>query len=231
MKSVVIVNASSVLADREIKAMIPALQKQVDRDFLPLWGDQAVPATLSFAPISDIGTLPEDIWPIFVNKHSTDASALGWHTNEDRVFGRIFAGDCIKFGISWTVDLSHELLEMLGDPDATKTFKMRDGRLAAYEACDAVEADDLSYTVDNFLVSDFVTPAYFSNGDPSGRYDYAHHLKGPCPALTPGGYMSICEPGAGWSQIQMSKRDGFAGRRALLRGFRRTIRHAQPLTA
>jgi hypothetical protein len=64
-----------------------------------------------------------------------------------------------------SMEISHEMLEMLADPGD-------DGR----EVCDPVE--DGSYRVDGVWVSDFATPAWFTDGrgpfDESRLVDHAH---------------------------------------------------------
>jgi hypothetical protein len=57
---------------------------------------------------------------------------------------------------TWTVQLSHEVVEMLVDPDLTGD-----------EVCDPVEED--AYRLDGVWVSDFVTPAWFTGG--GGPFD------------------------------------------------------------
>lgn len=225
MQNVVIVNASTLLMDEQVKAHIIPLQAQVDRDFLPAWGNKATAVSISFAPMSEIPHLdPTKCWPIFLNKHSNDPGALGWHDDQTgRIFSRVFVGDCMRYGLDWGVTLSHELLEMILDPDVSRVWKMPDGRLAALEACDAVEADALAYSsTTGIRVSNFVLPAYFSTGP--GPYDFRGDLHAPCPALTPGGYMSIRNLHGEWAQIQADRADGLASGRALMQGHRRMAR-------
>ena len=62
---------------------------------------------------------------------------------------------------SWTVTLSHELLEMLADPWINWCAQGDDGKIYALEVCDAVEADRMGYEIDGVLVSDFITPSWF----------------------------------------------------------------------
>lgn len=227
MQNVIIVNASTLLNDDQVRPAIPALQTQVDRDFLPAWKGRATQVELSFAAAKDIRRLPSDAWAIYLNRHSNDPGALGWHDDESgRIFSRVFVGDCIRDHLDWRVTLSHELLEMILDPDIKRVWQMPDGRLAALEACDAVEADELAYQpaydIAGFKVSDFVLPAYFSTG--SGPYDFRNALTAPCPALTPGGYMSIADSSGNWTQIQADRADGQPGARARNRGHRRLAR-------
>jgi hypothetical protein len=228
MRNLVVVNASPLLSDNDVQAKVAPLQTQIDRDFMPHWQHRVEPVQVQFASIHDIPNLPPDCWPIFLNRYSTDGSgALGWHDDNAgqniSVYSRVFVGDCMRFGLDWGVTLSHEALELILDPDIQQVWQMPDGRMAALEACDAVEDDALAYDVDGHKMSDFVLPAYFS-ARRYPPYDFKGHLTRPCPALTPGGYMSISDAAGNWSQIQMDEKDGLAGRRALGAGYRRLAR-------
>jgi hypothetical protein len=198
MTEILIVNASPVLADAEAEAVVAALQTWDDTMLRPAWGFD--PCTYSFM---GRGHLPDPLdprWPLFLNRYSTDPGALGWHTADPNlIYGRVFVGDCLRYGISWTVDVSHEAAEMRGNPRIDQTFRMTDGRLAMRELCDAVESDDYAIDVAGVKMSNFVLPAYFSHADP-GPYDYRGKLHGVCPSLSPGGYMAIYN-GTDWTQV------------------------------
>lgn len=192
-----VVNASPVLSDAEAAAVVPALQKWDDTMVAPAWGFEK--CVYSFMPRGKLPGPGDQRWPIFLNRHSSDPGALGWHDDQiGKVFGRVFVGDCILAGVSWTVDLSHEAAEMRGNPTLNRTWTMRDGRLALVELADPVEDDVLAIEVDGVKLSDFVLPAYFSTGP--GPYDYKGRLGAPCPSLAPGGYQSIYDAGA-WTQL------------------------------
>jgi hypothetical protein len=78
--------------------------------------------------------------------------------------GKVFVGSDIPTGYTWTVTASHELLEMLADPDINLTAFVEStassGVLYAYEVCDACEADEFGYKINGTLVSDFVFPGW-----------------------------------------------------------------------
>lgn len=209
-------------APAEVSSAIAAMQIQVDRDFYPVWKDK-IRAPIHFVYAANVHAIPAGAWPIYLNKHSTDPGALGWHDDQNgQIFSRVFVGDCRRYGLSPSVTLSHEALELILDPDIKRVWKMPDGRLAAFEACDAVESDDLAVEINGVKLSDFVLPAYFSTGTRL-PFDFGHRLTGPCPDLTPGGYMSIRDK-SGWTQVQADRLDGLAGRRALMKGWRRQAR-------
>jgi hypothetical protein len=138
--------------------------------------------------------------------------------------GRIYAADCLRAGISVSVDLSHEVLEMLGDPDCRQTMTLPDGRLAALEMCDPVESDSFGYVKGKTLVSDFILPPYFHPGAGATRFDFMSKLSGPCPILGEGGYQSLFEKGQ-WVSVFARLADGSFSYRSLRHGrnFRRAV--------
>ncbi len=221
MTAIVIVNASPTLTDAEAARIVPALQVWDDTKLAPAWGFDR--CTYHFQPWHAWHTAPvPDAWPIFLNRHSVDTGVLGYHDDATLIYGRVFVGDCLRYGISWTVDCSHEAAEMRGDPTINKTFTMANGEIAMHELCDAVESDDLAIDVGGVKLSDFVLPAYFSIAAP-GPFDYQKKLSGRCPALTAGGYMSIYN-GTDWTQITAM----LLGDRPSIRANRYPNRHRVP---
>ncbi len=201
-----VINASTVLHDDEIQPVVSALQKQVTHDFLPPWG---VNAKLTFVPNGekpDPGT-----WWLTLLDDSDQAGALGYHdlTNEGLPIGKVFAGTDLKYGTSWSVTASHELLEMLGDPNINlsvlvQKHKATAGTLYAYEVCDACEDDSFGYEIDKVLVSDFVYPSWFESFRPakSTQFDQQGKITRPLELLK-GGYIGVfnISSGSGWTQI------------------------------
>lgn len=226
-----IINQCSVLTDEQVKPIVDALQVQVHRDFAPEWG---IDADLIFVPQH---TTPDaNTWWLVLLDDSDTAGALGYHelTPTGLPIAKVFAKTDIQYGLKWSVTASHELLEMLSDPDINLTTFVQTsnttGVLYAYENCDAVEADELGYDINGVVVSDFVLPCYFQMTMPSQKWDFCGHLKGPIPSMLPGGYLSqfIVGPFAqnGWTQIHMQMLDEHAANRAdrKVDGARRTRR-------
>jgi len=201
--NVSIFNQSTVLKDEQVAAAVPALKTQVQRDFAPVWG---VDADVKFYPANEV---PLGTWQLGVFDNSDQAGALGYHdlTSDGMPFGKAFARTDMEYKSSWTVTLSHELLEMLVDPDvnlsASSPFE-RTLRFYAYEVCDACEADQYGYEIDGVLVSDFVYPAWFEYFRQVGstQFDYQKRINTPFQILTDG-YIGILDldAGIGWSQI------------------------------
>lgn len=167
-----------------------ALQIQVYRDFGPFWQVAGMPMQV----FKSIGDIPADdqAAPLIVFDTPDQSGALGWHSVDPhgRAYGRVFweiirdnGGTLIETANSMSVTLSHEALEMIGDPYVTWWADMPDGGQECLEVCDRVEAD--AYPIDGVMVSNFVGPRAFRNGD--GPYDFMRLLTSPW-QIRPGGY-------------------------------------------
>jgi hypothetical protein len=117
----------------------------------------------------------------------------------ERRWGTVFAALDLQSGGSWTVTLSHELLEMLADPWINWCAQGSDGRIYALEVCDAVETDRLGYRIDEVLVSDFITPSWFEPTR-ADRVDFKRRISKPL-QLASGGYISVLDEGGRWIQM------------------------------
>jgi hypothetical protein len=189
-RKIAIVNASTVLTDADVKAAVPALQQQVTLDFAPVHG---VDAEIGIFSHADVVTGKAAGWEqIIVADHSDQAGALGYHdlTKEGKPIGFVFAGDDEKYGLSWTVTLSHELLEQLLDPNINRAIPIitaKGGTLVCEEPCDAPEDDKFAYERLGVKLSDFCYPAWWQPGA-TGPYDHGRHLTAPL-QLAEGGYI------------------------------------------
>ena len=205
-----LINESTVLADKDVVPVVAALQKQVTNDFAPVWG---APAQLTIVPKGN--QPPTGSWWLVLLDDSDQANALGYHdlTSEGLPIGKVFAASDLKAGTSWTVTASHELLEMLGDPNINLTVFVESsntaGVLYAYEVCDACEDDSLGYQIDGVLLSDFVYPSWFESfrAEGSTQFDRMNKIQNPFQLLT-GGYIGIfnVNSGSGWQQQTGDKR-------------------------
>jgi hypothetical protein len=172
----------------EVVRVAAALQKQVTRDFSPVW---QIPATVDgFARLEDV---PLGYWPIMIVRDVQDAAGVHLDNN-----GQPFA--LVEAGNSWSLTASHEALEMLADPFgnrlvASPSPKPGQGRVEILvEVCDPPEDDRFAYQVNGVLVSDFYTPRYFDPVKREGAaYSYTGAIKEPRQVL-PGGYLSWHDP-------------------------------------
>ena len=210
-----IVNESTVIEDGELAKAVAAVQTQVHRDFAPVWG---VDADLSFVRK---GRKPgPGRWWAGVFDDSDRAGALGYHdlTSGGLPLGKVFAKSDVQSDSSWTNDISHEVLEMLGDPDINLTaYREVEGKTLfyAYEVCDPCEDDADGYLIDGVLVSDFVFPAWFEGFRKEGstQFDFRKHINRPF-QLLPNGYIGVFDPSShrGWRQVNAKESPSYASR-------------------
>jgi hypothetical protein len=204
---VAILNRScGAISDADAAAIVAALQVQVDRDYAPRWNGGAA---LTFVASDDL-TSWAGKWNILLLDRLDTAGPVGSHalTPEGQPLGHVYVGDDLASGTAPSVTVSHELLEMLGNPHAN--LLVRDKRPTAvglvfytFENCDAVQADELGYAIDGIQVSDFVLPRYFDSLAAAGPFDFREHLSGPL-TIAPGGYMTVLNiDGTGaWAQLE-----------------------------
>jgi hypothetical protein len=186
----------------------------VTDDWAPHWPENGAQTKLHFA--GKDSQVPQGLWPLFIYDHTDVPNAGGYHDDDaGLVQGKVFAGDAMQFGEAWTVDATHELLEMLGDPETNAILPIPYTHLhCLQEVCDAVEADRYAYHKDGVLVSDFVLPGYFA-GKGGPHFDFAGHLTGHVATLLHGGYLGIQLPDGRWTQIVKRDEAGNMSRRAI----------------
>lgn len=238
-----VINESTVLTDAEVNPVVAALQQQVTSDFRPVWGTDA---ELSLIPQGS--QPPAGSWWLVILDDSDQAGALGYHdlTPEGLPIGKVFAASDLKAGTSWSVTASHELLEMLADPNINLTVLVQNaangasgptgtGMLYAYEVCDACEDDSFGYQINNILVSDFVYPTWFETFRPQGtQFDHMRQIQNPL-ELLPNGYIGVfqIQSGSGWQQQTFEKHPANLRHRGHVgsRRERRSIPRTQWLTS
>lgn len=200
--AIAVLNESTVLKDDDILPVVEALNIQLSRDFAPIWDVSA--AASFYAKGSQI---PENAWQLIVLDDSDQADALGYHdlTPSGQPLGKVFANSDLQAGTSWSVTMSHELLEMLIDPFCN--LCAQDGDVMyAYEVCDPVEDDSLGYEINDVLLSDFVTPAWFSS-QAAGPYSFCESVVTAL-TLAKGGYDSFMQFSGGWQQETNESKQG-----------------------
>ncbi|CUU58068.1 hypothetical protein Ga0074812_11698 [Parafrankia irregularis] len=176
------------LRHHQVMEVTAALQKQVTRDFAPIWG---VSATVdAFAKLSDV---PLGYWPVLLVEDVRGAA--GVHLDED---GQPFS--LVEVGSSWSLTASHEVLEMLADPFGNRLVAGQSpvasqGRVQfLVEIADPSEDIRWSYTVNDIVVSDFYTSRYFDPVAASGvQYSFTGAITEPR-QVREGGYLSWHNP-------------------------------------
>jgi hypothetical protein len=183
----------------DLARVAAALQRQVERDFGPIWNLRAT--VDAFPTLEDV---PLGYWPMIVREDIGFQGAAGIHLDKN---GQPFA--LITYGDSWSLTASHETLEMLGDPFGNRLVpgpspKRGQGRVEfLVEVCDPSEAEPFAYTVNDILVSDFYTPRFFDPRKVAGtRYSYTGAITQPREVLR-GGYLSWHHPPSDhWWQLR-----------------------------
>jgi hypothetical protein len=186
------------ITNSELTRVAAALQKQVTRDFGPIWEVRA--DVSAFAKLEDV---PTDYWSVIVESDINSPGAAGVHQDRD---GQPFA--LVQFSNEWSLTASHETLEMLCDPFgqrlvAGQSPKRRQGRVNfLVEVCDPSEDRSFAYTVNGVTVSDFYTPNFFDPvAVPGVRYSFTGAITKPRTILK-GGYLSWGVPETNeWSQM------------------------------
>lgn len=202
MTGISFINASTAVEDALALQTMKDLQTQITRDFYPVWGRTAQLDFVGKGKSPAKGT-----WWLSLLDNSDQAGALGYHdlTSEGLPIGKAFIKTCEQYGASWTVDASHEMLEMLCDPDINLICADANGStLYAYEVGDPVQDDACGYMIEGTLASDFVYPPFFEPSRPanSARFSYGVHVHSPL-RIAPGGYMSYMNINSaqGWQQV------------------------------
>lgn len=211
--NVSLVNHSTLFPDANLPALANALQIQVLRDFFPVWGTDA---RIFYTPTGKNPTASH--WTVALLDDADQAGALGYHdvTPTGLPLGKAFVRTTQADGGQISVTVSHELLEMLADPEINLSAEAdlaNDTRFYAYEVADAVEADADGYEIEipagwngagqKIAVSDFVTPEWFMPSNVAGPFDFMKHLLAPL-QLRPGGYISFLDLNnlsQGWQQV------------------------------
>ena len=197
-----IANISQKVTTPEFSATVHAVARQVHQDFAPLWGMDAdvrgIAMKRDAKPTPEL-TLSDVI--LYVGELNDDpqkvADAVGYHdlNNKGIPFGFVFTDVASKAGEKWSTTLSHEVLELLADPDVNLLVvgphpkNPTNVALRTYEVCDPVQAD--TYDLDGITVSNFVTPLYFARL-PSPTTTRTNYLNNDMArfGIRPGGYFS-----------------------------------------
>lgn len=203
---IAVVNKSKILKDpKEVALMAQACGIQLRKHAAPAW-DMKVSPVLFFA---DETQVPEDASPIYFFDKADEADALGYHFEdpEGREYGKVFVEVILDNGgtkfdgaNSLSCTLSHEVLELWGDPNCNKWADAPNGDSHAWELCDAVEGDAYPVKVKGHEVhvSNFLFPEWFDPNDPGPdslrRFDYMKVLKHPF-TLAEGGYSIVRKGG------------------------------------
>src|SRR5215469_585237 len=190
-----LVDLTGQIAPDLVHAAAVALNLQVTRDLPQFW-----PMTATVMYLPDPKKIPSGVWPVQLVK-SLPPGEGGYHSDKHKQpYSQVIAS---KSDPTWTVDASHEILEMLVDPYGNRMQssvaieivkgKIKDGTGQfgyLVEACDPCEDNKYAYTINGVAVSDFITPHFYDPlVTPGTRYSFTGAIKAPRQIL-PGGYIS-----------------------------------------
>jgi hypothetical protein len=185
----IINHAQKVIDDEEVLEIVRAINYQIKYDFEPYWslgatirlegGSIDLPDDEDFKKVFPVDMRGDAILYLW-DKVDPDA-ALGFHEKHFNgiPFGVVYTEICDRLKENYSVAMSHEALELIGDenanifamgphPDPDTSHKKV---FHWYEMCDAVQSEH--YVIHGIEVSNFVLPLYFTDTDEKGsRNDF-----------------------------------------------------------
>lgn len=205
--------ADPFVSDADLHSRIRAVNRQLTYDFAPYWGFTAQLRLEGKTGRKKHGFDQADMRGdavLYVRKPVRPSADDGFHTAHFRgiPYGIVYLDLSDELKEDWSVTLSHEALELVGDPELN--LLVRGPHPTAkrevfhwFEMCDAVQNE--SYTIDGISVSNFVLPLYFTSGDElGGRNDFLGTKTGTTAAkpgqslksfsANPGGYITFFDP-------------------------------------
>jgi len=229
-------------SDEEFQRAIRAINRQIKEDFEPYW---SLGATLRLEGKSTpkmkqgAADMRGDA-VLYVRNEVRVSDTLGYHDTYNRgiPFGVVFTELSEELNESWTVTLSHEALELIGDPEVNILVmgphpeQPKRNVFYWYEMCDAVQ--DESYAIDGVEVSNFLLPLYFtSTEERGGRNDFLGRRHGGKTlrsfGVNPGGYVGFYNPKTGKHQTFEREGDRRAAQRRQIKlrakAARRAVRY------
>ena len=243
-----VVNRSGSISDEDLQGVVRAINRQITEDFEPYWSFGAklrLEGTVGKKPdVESLADLRGDAIIYLWDKVDVE-NALGYHdTNAFGIpYGFVFTELSKKLGESWSVTLSHEVLELLADAQANLLVQGPHPEKPAlevfhwFEMCDAVQSQ--TYEIDGIEVSNFVLPLYFTKEEQEGgRNDFLGRLpKGKGLAsfgVAAGGYIGFFNPRTREHEQWSPPKDAKAKKRLEIkkaakygRGYRRKHTRAQ----
>lgn len=243
-----VVNFTDTISDEQAQQVIRAINRQIAEDFDPQWHMSAILRLEGRSSTLDRQQLEEqspeelrgDAILYLWDKVADVPGALGYHDDNNRgiPYGFVFTEISDQIGEPWSVTLSHEALEMIGDANvnvlAAGPHPANANQLVYhwYEMCDAVQAE--TYKVDNVDVSNFVLPLYFTvDHEPYSRNDFLNRKHNGQTlrsfGVNPGGYVGFFNPATNQHETYSRKDDPKAQMRletkSRLQETRRSVRY------
>jgi hypothetical protein len=190
-----LVDKTEKISPTLMQSAAAALNLQVTRDLPQFWN---VPATVIY--LQSASQIPAGVWPVFLVKKLPPGQGGSHMDRHNQPYAKVIANPGSE---EWTIDASHEVLEMLVDPYGNRlqnstSIEIVNGNIQdgasqfgyLVEACDPCEADQYAYSIQGIALSDFITPRFYDPvATPGTRYSFTGAIKAPRQIL-PGGYIS-----------------------------------------
>ena len=218
---VALVSLTREISTSNLLQVSAAVQKQVVRDFSPVWGIRATVDAFErlqdvpndYHPVVLFGDADELLPELELQIGDINAARLVEQFRSGRLAGihlNAFTRQpfsLVDVGDGWSVAVSHEVLEMLADPYGNRLIaaahpKDEDERVKyLLEVCDPCQT--VCYAVNGWKVSDFYTPRFFDPvHNPAAFYSFTGSIERPLQVLD-GGYISWIDPrDSGLYQLQ-----------------------------
>ena len=158
-RRVALVAETKRISARELRQAESSLAKQLAEHFDPKWDLSA-----SIQAYDGIKDVPEDCWPVLIRDTIAVPGMMGIHDIKN---GRPYAE--ITFTDGWQFGASHDMLEMLVDPNCSRLISapsIRPGENRnvrfSVQVCDPSGTDPrFGYEIDGVRVANFCTPQYY----------------------------------------------------------------------
>jgi hypothetical protein len=229
----IVISNASRLDDNDVARIAEACRQQVKEHVEPAYGLRAV--DVRFVPRNEREGLTKGSHVVMVFDNEGQAQEEGFcgTNSEDPELGVYGVGVIREDGLSYSrvfadlstengrtnlfkgprsvsCSVSHEVIEARVDGCINRWAVGSDGRLYAYEACDAVENDAYEIRFDDdqaVSVSDFVLPRWFDPWAEGGHFDFMKKLRKPF-SRRRSGYVLVYDPREKAPKVKMEPDEG-----------------------
>src|SRR5438094_180299 len=104
--NIALLSQTSKVSLSDLLPVAAALQKQLSRDFAPIWKRSG-----TVSAFADLKQVPMGFWPVIIRDDIGEPGAAGYHADKHHQ-----PYSLVDYGENWPVTASHEVLEMDADP-------------------------------------------------------------------------------------------------------------------
>jgi hypothetical protein len=196
MTEIILIDRTLTIGNATLEKVANALQTQISNHFAPIW---SVGATVK------AGTqVSGKQQAIYIVSELDLPNAYGYHYIDEKAVP--YANVLLRDNLAWTITASHELMEMLVNPQLNRflvtdiTIEIPGDEQFLLEVAGPVQDRKYGYKINDILVSNFIYPSYFDILPVSDKkYDYMGLIKTPRSILS-GGYVSFTDNVGQWWQ-------------------------------